>query len=106
MNLSEIKVKAFERRSVVKRDMPRQLHRGDYIKIDSRNRDFFYRRVFRSAIVSHGRVYSCGNASFLRTRCDAVRSMDARSREAELIQLDKSDRADIEYIRKAKRQRG
>lgn len=91
MNLSEIKVKAFERRSVVARDMPRKLP-SDYIKIDSRNRDFFYRRAFLSAIVSHGRVCSWGNASFLRARCDAIRSMDARSREAELIQLDKSDR--------------
>lgn len=90
MNLSEIKVKAFERRSVVARDMPRKLP-SDYIKIREIV-SFFYQRAFRSAIVSHGRVCSWGNASFLRARCDAIRSMDARSREAELIQLDKSDR--------------
>lgn len=57
MNLSEIKVKAFEQRPVVTRDMSRKLP-TDYIEIDSRNRDFFYRRAFRSVIVSHGRVYS------------------------------------------------
>lgn len=57
MNLSEIKVKAFEQRSVVTRDMPRKLP-SDYNKIDSRNRDFFYRTAFRSVIVSHDRVYS------------------------------------------------